>query len=127
MKRRRSCELNVSAADRRNLTNIHRNYTIRSTYAKFAALRRFIVQAPDPEVRKLADYRVRESGKRAGGALRMLACVGGLYRDIGVVVCSGEEDAVSINWMYLYKGEPRRCQCGYWFKLTELEVPDYAQ
>ncbi|KAI0236773.1 hypothetical protein LSAT2_012689 [Lamellibrachia satsuma] len=46
------------------------------------------------------------------------------YRLVG---CICEEDAVSINWMYLYKGEPRRCNCGYWFKLVDLEVPDYGQ
>lgn len=38
-----------------------------------------------------------------------------------VLVCAGEEDAVSINWMYLHKGEPRRCECGYWFKLVDLQ------
>jgi len=35
---------------------------------------------------------------------------------------AGEEDSVSINWMFLYKGEAKRCQCGNWFKLVELDA-----
>ncbi|XP_064605479.1 cytochrome c oxidase subunit 5B, mitochondrial-like [Liolophura sinensis] len=38
-----------------------------------------------------------------------------------LVGCICEEDAISINWMYLHKGEPKRCECGYWFKLAELQ------
>ena len=39
--------------------------------------------------------------------------------DFRVVGCVCEEDATSISWMWLYKGEPKRCECGYWFKLVE--------
>ncbi|CAH1775372.1 unnamed protein product [Owenia fusiformis] len=40
-----------------------------------------------------------------------------------LVGCICEEDAVSINWMHLHKGEPKRCECGYWFKL-EAKKPE---
>jgi len=39
--------------------------------------------------------------------------------DFRVVGCVCEEDATAISWMWLYKGEPKRCECGYWFKLVE--------
>jgi len=39
---------------------------------------------------------------------------------------AGEEDSVSINWMFLYKGEPKRCQCGNWFKLVELDTSKHG-
>ena len=39
--------------------------------------------------------------------------------DVRVVGCVCEEDATCISWMWLYKGEPKRCECGYWFKLVE--------
>ncbi|XP_059163088.1 cytochrome c oxidase subunit 5B, mitochondrial-like [Physella acuta] len=37
-----------------------------------------------------------------------------------MVGCICEEDALTINWMYVHKGEPKRCECGYWFKLVDL-------
>ncbi|XP_065339950.1 cytochrome c oxidase subunit 5B, mitochondrial-like [Cloeon dipterum] len=36
-----------------------------------------------------------------------------------IVGCVCEEDATSVNWMWLHQGTPRRCECGYWFKLTK--------
>merc|ERR1711928_81119 len=39
--------------------------------------------------------------------------------DFRVVGCVCEEDATAISWMWLYKGEPKRCEYGYWFKLVE--------
>ncbi|CAG5127277.1 unnamed protein product [Candidula unifasciata] len=36
-----------------------------------------------------------------------------------MVGCICEEDALSINWMTVYRGEPKRCECGYWFKLAD--------
>ncbi|XP_015524587.1 cytochrome c oxidase subunit 5B, mitochondrial [Neodiprion pinetum] len=39
--------------------------------------------------------------------------------DSRLVGCICEEDATSINWMWLHQGSPRRCECGHWFKLIE--------
>ncbi|RUS83343.1 hypothetical protein EGW08_008890 [Elysia chlorotica] len=36
-----------------------------------------------------------------------------------MVGCICEEDALTINWMNLHKEEPKRCECGYWFKLVD--------
>merc|ERR1711872_945657 len=36
-----------------------------------------------------------------------------------LVGCICEEDATAINWMWLERGETKRCECGYWFQLTE--------
>jgi len=44
-----------------------------------------------------------------------------------LVGCVCEEDSVSFKWMELYKGEQRRCGCGYWFKLVDLQHEDYGQ
>lgn len=34
-----------------------------------------------------------------------------------MVGCICEEDSQSIVWMWLKKGEAKRCQCGFWFQL----------
>nr|AIU94781.1 hypothetical protein [Phragmatopoma lapidosa] len=44
-----------------------------------------------------------------------------------LVGCICEEDSLSINWMYLHKGEEKRCACGFYFKLSELQHQDYGQ
>lgn len=38
--------------------------------------------------------------------------------DARIVGCICEEDATSVNWMWLHKGQPRRCDCGHWFSLV---------
>nr|ALS04667.1 mitochondrial cytochrome c oxidase subunit 5B precursor [Pseudodiaptomus poplesia] len=43
------------------------------------------------------------------------------YRMVGCV-CS--EDDTSIKWMWLCEGSPKRCECGYWFKLKSHPAPD---
>ncbi|KAK1120718.1 hypothetical protein K0M31_010922 [Melipona bicolor] len=37
-----------------------------------------------------------------------------------IVGCICEEDTAHVNWMWLHDGHPRRCECGHWFKLTEV-------
>lgn len=31
----------------------------------------------------------------------------------------GEEEQTYVQWMWLYQGSPKRCECGHWFKLVE--------
>merc|ERR1711942_287643 len=57
--------------------------------------------------------------KRAKGTVDEPTLIPSLYEK-RLVGCICEEDAVSINWMFLHKGEPKRCECGYWFKLADL-------
>ncbi len=40
---------------------------------------------------------------------------------------AGEVDGVYLKWMWLYKGETKRCYCGYWYKLVEVPVIDFGQ
>ncbi|XP_066583332.1 cytochrome c oxidase subunit 5B, mitochondrial-like [Prorops nasuta] len=39
--------------------------------------------------------------------------------DARIMGCICEEDQIHVNWMWIHKGQPRRCECGYWFKLVE--------
>jgi len=36
-----------------------------------------------------------------------------------IVGCVCEEDNTHINWMWLYRDQPKRCECGHWFNLHE--------
>ena len=44
------------------------------------------------------------------------------YRMVG---CACHEDSTHINWFWLFADKPKRCGCGYWFKLKVHEAPDY--
>ena len=33
---------------------------------------------------------------------------------------AGEEDSMSVKYMWLKKGQEKRCYCGYYFKLVDL-------
>ncbi|KAK6179558.1 hypothetical protein SNE40_011887 [Patella caerulea] len=41
-----------------------------------------------------------------------------------LVGCICEEDEININWMNLHNGEPKRCECGHWFKLKVIDPKD---
>ena len=45
----------------------------------------------------------------------------GSFFDSRMVGCICEEDQTHINWMWLHKGVPKRCECGHWFKLVDRE------
>lgn len=38
--------------------------------------------------------------------------------DARLIGCICEEESTSISWMWLHKGEPKRCECGHWFCLV---------
>ncbi|RZC35399.1 COX5B domain containing protein [Asbolus verrucosus] len=38
--------------------------------------------------------------------------------DSRIVGCICEEESTSINYMWLYKDAPKRCECGHWFVLV---------
>ncbi len=42
-------------------------------------------------------------------------------------ILSGEEDAISISWMFINKGEAKRCGCGNWFKCVDVNPSEYGQ
>uniref|UniRef100_A0A6G1S801 Cytochrome c oxidase subunit 5B, mitochondrial n=1 Tax=Aceria tosichella TaxID=561515 RepID=A0A6G1S801_9ACAR len=38
-----------------------------------------------------------------------------------LIGCVCEEEASTVVWMWLRLNEPKRCACGYWFKLQKKE------
>lgn len=42
--------------------------------------------------------------------------------DARLVGCICEEESVKISWMWLYKGKPKKCDCGYWFTLVHKKL-----
>merc|ERR1712226_110535 len=47
------------------------------------------------------------------------------YRLVG---CICEEDECDIEWMTIFKGEMRRCNCGHWFQLVDVNglTPNFS-
>ncbi len=43
------------------------------------------------------------------------------FRCIGCICNEGD---THINWMWLYEGKPKRCECGYWFELKYHPAPE---
>merc|ERR1712200_400723 len=64
--------------------------------------------------------------KRAKGTFEEPTIITSQYEK-RLVGCVCEEDALSIQWLTVYKGEPKRCKWGYWFKLIDAQVKPYGQ
>jgi len=45
------------------------------------------------------------------------------FEEKRLIGCICEEDATCINWMWVHKGDPKRCECGHWFKC--VDAPDH--
>ncbi|XP_013191604.1 cytochrome c oxidase subunit 5B, mitochondrial [Amyelois transitella] len=39
--------------------------------------------------------------------------------DARIVGCICDEHSTAITWLWLHKDQPRRCECGHWYKLIE--------
>ncbi|CAF1021124.1 unnamed protein product [Rotaria sordida] len=46
--------------------------------------------------------------------------------DKRLMACICNEDVYHLKWMHLHRGEPKRCYCGHWFKLTERQFVDLS-
>lgn len=38
-----------------------------------------------------------------------------------MIGCKCEEESSTIKFMWVHEGEPKRCQCGFWFKAVPAE------
>ncbi|THK33208.1 cytochrome c oxidase subunit 5B, mitochondrial [Diachasma alloeum] len=38
-----------------------------------------------------------------------------------MIGCVCEEDSTHVTWMWLHEGQPRRCECGHWFKIERKQ------
>jgi len=63
--------------------------------------------------------------KRAKGTFEEPTLIPSMYEK-RLVGCICEEDAISINWMFIFKGEPKRCHCGNWYKLVDLDTSKFG-
>lgn len=46
-----------------------------------------------------------------------------------LILISGTENSMTINWMWLHRDHPQRCECGYHFKLVDADpesIDSYA-
>merc|ERR1712008_314695 len=43
-----------------------------------------------------------------------------------LVGCICDEDSYDITWMTVWRGEPKRCECGNWYKLVSPAPKPYA-
>merc|ERR1739838_6458 len=58
--------------------------------------------------------------KRVGGGPEDPTIIPSFY-ERRLIGCVCEEDATCINFMWLDQGEKKRCECGYYFQLTEAK------
>jgi len=80
-------------------------------------IERFEMQAKAAGIEDLWDLEVQKLGE---GTRENPDLVPSMYnkRIVGHLC---EEGQTYMTYFYLYKGHPKRCQCGHWFKLTEAE------
>lgn len=57
-----------------------------------------------------------------GAATKENPCLVPSWEDKTVVGCICQEDQTHICYMWVHKGEPKRCECGHWFKA--VDAPD---
>ena len=57
-------------------------------------------------------------GKGTKDDPNIVKSLAGEYRMVG---CHCTEDETHIKWFWLYNDQPKRCQCGYWFKLEPIQ------
>ena len=43
-----------------------------------------------------------------------------------IVGCVCTPDSHHINYIYVHRGETKRCECGEWFKCVDRELPDLS-
>jgi len=63
--------------------------------------------------------------KRAKGTQQDPTLIPSMYEK-RLIGCVCEEDSISIHWMFLFKGEAKRCHCGNWYKLVELDTSKFG-
>jgi len=45
------------------------------------------------------------------------------FHEMRLVGCCCHEDTFYVNFLWLYKGDNKRCECGHWYKLIEAKDP----
>ena len=46
------------------------------------------------------------------------------YRFVG---CCCQDGDTNVKWFLLFDGQPKRCQCGYWFQLKTQQGPEFGK
>jgi cytochrome c oxidase subunit 5b len=46
--------------------------------------------------------------------------------DFRIVGCVCTPDTHHVNYIYVHRGETKRCECGEWFKCVDRELPDLS-
>ena len=77
-----------------------------------------VVDPWDREVHKLNDYE-KGTGLSKAKPIPVYST-----KDRRIIACSCERSENVVGFMWLYKGEPKRCNCGFWFDLKEKTPPN---
>jgi cytochrome c oxidase subunit 5b len=44
-----------------------------------------------------------------------------------IIGCICSEEVHHVNYMWIHKGETKRCGCGHWFTCKDREIPDLSE